>query len=300
MNETSPVVIDQDKCIECFECSRTCPSSTLYEKNNTLMVASDADVRCIRCAHCLGVCPEDAINIPSYTDDSDIIPIPEHTIDPETILNFMRARRSTRLFKPEPVEKKDLDVLIDAARYAPSAHNDQTSEFTVITGEMVQEIKKTMLDEASLLVKAIPEDPATAAEMVKKFLPKTSSDVILSMLGSMKDLIRDMEKGGRDRIFWDAPALIVISAKKKSAGFSAALENACLSAAYIMLMAESMDLGTCSLGILIWTIATTRKVRKLIELPKGNRALYALAVGKKATNFKKLLPRNKPKINYVE
>jgi nitroreductase/NAD-dependent dihydropyrimidine dehydrogenase PreA subunit len=300
MSEPSPIVIDQDKCIKCFECVRVCPTSTLYKKHENLQLAKDAAVRCIRCAHCLAICPEDAITIPRYTDASEIIPIPDFKFDPETILNFMRARRSTRLFKPAPVEKKDLDLLINAARYAPSGHNDQTSEFTVITGKRVNEIKTALIQEIAPVVNSLPDDPIAAAERLKNFIPKASGDMITSMLGIMKELVQVMAAGGRDRLFWDAPALIIIHAEKKSSGFPAALENACLSAAYIMFLAETMNLGTCSMGILIYSIMLSLKVKKLIEIPKGNRALYALAIGKKDVVFRKLVPRNKPKVNYVE
>ena len=300
MNESSPIVIDENKCIKCFECVRICPTSSLYKKHENLQMAKDAAVRCIRCAHCLAICPEDAITIPCYTDESEITPIPDFKLDPETILNFMRARRSTRLFKPDPVDKKDLEILINAARYAPSGHNDQTSEFTIITGKRVKEIKDTIIQEISPVLKSLPDDPVAAAERLKNFLPKASSDMIISMLGIMRELVQVMAAGGRDRLFWDAPALIIISAKKESSGFPAALENACLSAAYLMLMAEAIDLGTCSMGILIYSLELSRKVKKLIEIPKENRALYALAVGKKDMVFRKLVPRNKPKINYVE
>ncbi|HUX99149.1 MAG TPA: nitroreductase family protein [Candidatus Deferrimicrobium sp.] len=299
MSEAMPVVINREKCITCFECAWICPTSTLYKKGETLQVAKDAAVRCIRCAHCLAVCPEDAVTITCYTDETEIAPIPDIRLDPETILNFMRSRRSTRLFKPDPLERSDLDLLINAARYAPSGHNDQTSAFTVITGKRVKEIKATLIQEIAPVLKALPEDPVAAAERLTKFLPKTSTAMISSMLGLMKELVQVMETGGRDCLFWDAPVLIIISAKKESSGFPAALENACLSAAYLMLMAEAMDLGTCSMGILIYSLGMSRKVRKLLELPKDNRALYALAIGKKATHFRKFVPRNKPKINYV-
>ena len=282
------------------QCVRICPTSTLYRKGENLQIARDAAVRCIGCAHCLAICPEDAITITRYTDTSEIVPIPDFKLDPDTILNFMRARRSTRLFKPELVEKKDLERLINAARYAPSGHNDQTSEFTVITGKRVNEIKTALIQETAPVIKSLPDDPIAAAERLKNFLPQASSDMITSMLGLMKEMVQVMAAGGRDCLFWDAPALIIIHAKKVSSGFPAALENACLSAAYIMFMAETMGLGTCSMGILIYSIMMSQKVRKLIEIPKGNRALYALAIGKKDVVFRKLVPRNKPKVNYVE
>ncbi len=299
MSETSPVSIDQDKCIQCMECVRTCPTATLYEKNGSILVSKLAKTQCIRCAHCMGVCPEDAVTIARY-DISEKIPIPKFKIDPETLMNFMRSRRSTRLFKPDPISKSELERLIDAARYAPSGHNDQPSEFTVITGEKVKEIRNAIVKEISMIVNSLPEDPEKMVKILENFVPANMVNAMLSTIDPMKRIFAEMEKGGKDVLFWGAPALIIITANKKYTVNTMIIENTTLTAAYLMLMAEAMGLGTVSLGMLMFAIYYSRKVRKLIGIPKDHKARYCLALGRKDTNFKYLVPRNKPKINFVE
>jgi nitroreductase len=49
----------------------------------------------------------------------------------------MRSRRSKRLFKDTPVERDVLEKVIEAARFAPSHHNDQSTEFIVVQDKKI-------------------------------------------------------------------------------------------------------------------------------------------------------------------
>jgi len=46
---------------------------------------------------------------------------------------FLRSRRSTRRFKPVPVELEIVNRIIETATFAPSAHNRQPWRFAVLT-----------------------------------------------------------------------------------------------------------------------------------------------------------------------
>lgn len=51
----------------------------------------------------------------------------------ESFLTFLRARRSVRAFRDEPVPRRVLERLIEAATSAPSATNRQPWRFSVVT-----------------------------------------------------------------------------------------------------------------------------------------------------------------------
>jgi F420 biosynthesis protein FbiB-like protein len=57
---------------------------------------------------------------------------------------FLRTRRSTRRFKPEPVPSAVLEDILTTATFAPSAHNRQPWRFAVVTDSTI----KTRLGEA--------------------------------------------------------------------------------------------------------------------------------------------------------
>ena len=48
------------------------------------------------------------------------------------MFEIIKTRRSTRSFKEIEVEKEKIDKIIEAARYAPSGGNNQSSHFIVI------------------------------------------------------------------------------------------------------------------------------------------------------------------------
>lgn len=51
----------------------------------------------------------------------------------ENLLNLLKIRRSVRVFQDKDIPKGQLEEIIDAARFAPTARNVQPWEFVVIT-----------------------------------------------------------------------------------------------------------------------------------------------------------------------
>ena len=51
---------------------------------------------------------------------------------PDALTNWMRERRSIRRYRPEPLPPGLIERLIDAARFAPSAHNRQPWRFAIV------------------------------------------------------------------------------------------------------------------------------------------------------------------------
>ena len=48
------------------------------------------------------------------------------------VIKAIRARRSIRQYKPAPINEKDLNTVLEAARWAPSWANTQCSRFVVV------------------------------------------------------------------------------------------------------------------------------------------------------------------------
>ena len=47
--------------------------------------------------------------------------------------DIIRGRRSVRAFRPEPLSRAQIEAVLEAARWAPSAHNRQPWRFVVVT-----------------------------------------------------------------------------------------------------------------------------------------------------------------------
>ncbi|TFH31340.1 MAG: 4Fe-4S dicluster domain-containing protein, partial [Promethearchaeota archaeon] len=119
--------INSVKCIACGFCVKDCPSELFSEdpkatdKDEVEIRFSDPYNSCNACGHCLAICPTEAIEFeneePCFTASG--ISNPQEVTYPQ-FLTMVRARRSIRHFKKEPIPKEEIGKILDAMRYAPS------------------------------------------------------------------------------------------------------------------------------------------------------------------------------------
>jgi len=53
-------------------------------------------------------------------------------IEPDVLLNFLKSRRSIRNFQDKTISEKEINMILEAGRWAPSASNRQPWKFIVI------------------------------------------------------------------------------------------------------------------------------------------------------------------------
>lgn len=180
------------------------------------------------------------------------------------IIKNIKERRSTRKFKEEQIKDGELEVIIEAGIYAPSAHNQQPWHFTIIQNkDIISEIN----------------------EESKKAM-KEHSDKWIAKLGNNEKF----------DIHYNSPTVIVVSEKKdcysKSVNASAATQN-------MLLSAESIGVGSCWIGFSKFYLAQEDKIKKL-NIPDGYEPQYTVALGYKALDTKQNAPkRNKEVVNYI-
>ncbi len=140
-------------------------------------------------------------------------------------LEAIITRRSTRNFRPDPVEQEKLDRILQAGRQAPSGGNNQTSHFFVIRNRDVLDRLVSMTEKAFAAME-ITED----------------------MYSSMKHAVTASKKGGY--VFcYNAPLLIAVANRtgygNNIADCACAIEN-------MMVAANALDLGSCWINQLRW------------------------------------------------
>jgi len=89
-----------------------------------------------------------------------------------TLQEAIKARRSIRAYKPEPVSQDKIDALLEAAMLAPSANNSRPWEFVVVTSRdkldalVAVHPYAQMLRQApaAIIVCALPEASAFVAQ----------------------------------------------------------------------------------------------------------------------------------------
>jgi nitroreductase len=69
-------------------------------------------------------------------------------------LEILKERRTTRKFKSEQLKDEEIEAIIEAGLYAPSAHNQQSWHFTVIQNkELIKDLNTATKNELKNKVK---------------------------------------------------------------------------------------------------------------------------------------------------
>jgi len=294
--------VDLNKCIRCEECIKECPSK-LYRKEETndqegpKIVFDDEFNACILCGHCIAICPRNAIMWDKEIDDNlwefEEIKDPSKIIDINNLMKFIRSRRSIRRFQNKKVPKEKIELILEAMRYAPSASNLQDWNYTVITDpDKIKYFQKQIM-KSFYFFRSILKFKNIFRFFVfgykKKFLtdPKTKKFV--------DDLIRSYEMG-IDRIFYNAPCIIVLDLPKYD-GMEG--NNAGIAITHGMLAAQSLGLGTCWIGFAQEAIKRDAKLRQWIGIKNNRVCQGVLIIGYPAIRFLRAPPREKLKIKWL-
>ena len=92
---------------------------------------------CIACGQCVAICPHGAIShseFPATTIRSIQF---EQMPTTEQVMALLKTRRSIRAFRDKPLARETIETIIDGARFAPSGHNSQSTEFLVVQDRAV-------------------------------------------------------------------------------------------------------------------------------------------------------------------
>lgn len=210
---------------------------------------------CIGCGHCYAICPRGAVSMTEYDCREEAV-VPMAELDSETLLQAMRSRRSVRQFKKQKVEEEKLRMILEAGRYSPTGGNSQKVSFTILGSRQ---------DEAE--------------EICLKIFRRARK------IGSFfMDFLKEFKIP--DQFFFKgAPLVIVVSGRSTV--------DAALASAYMEIMAESLGLGVLYSGFFISCTRISSKLRKLIRLPKGHRAVTCMIIGYPAVKYHRIVPRKK-------
>ena len=251
----NPIDIDADRCIVCSKCIDDCPNSYLFLENDEVCTGQKG---CMECGHCYAICPQGAITMTNYDSiDEEVVLMSE--INPETLLNAMKSRRTIRQFKPDPVEEEKIEKILEAGRYSPTGANRQMVSYTIL-GSKQREAEEICL---SLFRKGKKLGSAFAS-----YLKRIEID--------------------DDFFFKGAPLVIVVASKSTVDGG--------LASSYMELMAESLGLGVLYSGFFVACCKMSRKLKKLLELEKGYSVVTCMVIGYPDVKYQRIAPRKNLKV----
>lgn len=268
-------IVDERKCRRDGICVAVCPVGALrHDGAGPPEPAPGAETLCIGCGHCVSACPAGACSIDTMAP-GDCPPVrPEWRLAPEQAEHFLRARRSTRVFRPQPVDAGRIERLIRVARHAPSGHNRQPVRWIVISGrEQVRALGGHVADWMRHIVGAKPE-------MAR---------------GMMLDRVAAGWDAGADPVCRDAPHLVLAHAPKADP----TAPSACtLALAYLELAAPSHGLGACWAGYLHMAALHWPPLQEALALPEGEQLCGAMMLGEPRYRHYRLPQRREPQITW--
>lgn len=180
-------------------------------------------------------------------------------------LSVIKRRRSVRKYKPEQITGQELEAILEAAIWAPSAMNQQKWHFTVIQNK---ELLKEITEVAREMMKAGPE-----------FMAKRAADPNFSP-------------------FFHAPTVIVITGDSQARFIQL---DCALAAENIALAAESLNIGSCIMTSpeLIFSTEKGQALLKKLGVPDGYKHVCTVTLGYIDGKRPEPKPRNKEVVNYL-
>ncbi len=272
----SRFMVDEKKCRRDGICVAVCPVGILTRGDDDAPPGRTpgGDALCISCGHCVAACPFGACSLDTMAVE-DCPPVrPEWRLSPEQVEQFLRSRRSIRVFKDVAVGHGRLERLIRTARHAPSGHNNQPVRWLVISGrEPVHAIAGHVIEWMRSICAAKPDRGR-----------KLALDRLIAAWDA-----------GRDLICRDAPHLVVTHAPKDDV----TAPSACtLALAYLELAAPSHGLGACWAGYLHMGALHWRPLQEALALPAGDAFHGAMLVGEPRYRYHRLPARREPMITW--
>ncbi len=145
------------------------------------------------------------------------------------LLDFMRARRSLRRYRPAPVPAECVERILEAATWAPSAHNRQPWRFAVIEGAQA---KQRLAGEMGALLRRDLQADGAPAELIeadasRSYQRITTAPLLILLCMSLRDMdvYADEARMSHERVM--------------------AQQSTAMAGQNMLLMAESLGLGAC-------------------------------------------------------
>ena len=184
---------------------------------------------------------------------------------PDQLVSIIRTRRSVRVYKNGKVSDRQLQTILEAARWAPSGANTQPWEFVVTRDP--KKMKRVRAIYSNEWKQRKLEDPVHYKGLKKDYVGDVSVLVLVCGDARTKEVyLTTRQPADREKLF------------------QASIAN---SVEQMMLVAASMNLGT------VWVSVREEvepELRKLFRVPHELRLLWVMPIGR-AASWPKAKPR---------
>jgi nitroreductase/NAD-dependent dihydropyrimidine dehydrogenase PreA subunit len=266
--------VDPEKCLRDGICAEDCRLIEIKDPDAVPTPINGAEELCVYCGHCVAVCPTGALALHNMSPEECTEIKKDLVINEAQAEQFLRSRRSIRRYKDKPVEREKLNWLIQAAGYAPSAHNARPVHFLVIEDRKeLHHLSGLIVDWLRTLLKEVPD-------LVAPY---------------HFDRVVDYWDSGGDPICRNAPHLVVAHAAENA---QFAQVDCVLALGYLELAAMPLGLGATWAGYIMSAAGMNPAFHKVLDLPEGHKCFGALMVGYPTYGFVRMPQRTPPTVTW--
>lgn len=205
--------------------------------------------------------------------EGDYLIMAENEIMKNEVMKTIMHRRAIRRFENKQIAEEEPEQILQAGLYAPSAGGRQGVIFAVSQNKEVNE-KLGKIKQANSNIRM-----ATAGNYISKEQPSIADDPKLI------------------NAFYDAPTVITMFAPRN---FLFSVDDCAVAAENMMLMADSMGVGSCYIGQGLTAFANPfgQEILRKWEIPDGYYAVMQLLLGypKKEDSHPAAKPRKNNRI----
>jgi nitroreductase/NAD-dependent dihydropyrimidine dehydrogenase PreA subunit len=284
------VKIDYDICNVCSVCVET-SAGCFAKKDNKIEVLAD-DKTCVLCGHCVASCPPAAITH-NIMEMKNFPKVRKSKFEADDFLQFIRERRSHRSFINKQIPKEDLYKLVEAVRYSPTGHNEQTVELIIIqNAERRKKLSNLGVDFYAIGVK----EAAKGIEKMKTDGKSTPAE-IAEAEGMMQflQMFTQARDAGMDPLLYDAPAVFVFHSAAKAI---TAKENCVIAATTTGLLSRTMGLETTFIALFASAVNSYPALGKELGLPDGNQVYSVLVAGYPKIKYLRAVDRKPVRVRW--
>ncbi len=204
------------------------------------------------------------------------------------IVEAVKRRKSIRNFKPEPVPKDVIKAILTMGGRSPSAENSQPWEFTVVTGDVLDSIRRANIEHlhsGAALHPDLASKGWPSGSVYRKRQIEIAKQLFQLMQIPREDKAKRMQWMERGFRYFNAPAAIIIAADR-SLPYPRPLFDIGALTQTICLVALDYGLGTCisNQGIMYPDV-----LHDLAGIPASKRIIISIAIGYPDNDF----PANK-------
>ena len=191
------------------------------------------------------------------------------------VIEAIKTRKSIRAYRPDPVPRQVLTELMEAGLRAPSWANSQPWEFAIVGGQVMEELKRRLVERTASGAKPEMDIGWPSFPDVNQNRMRENGRRLFEVLGiGREDREKRLEWSAGMARFFGAPNGIILYIDRALPAYS--ILDAGIMLQTIMLVAKGCGLGTCpEAAVVIYPDI----LREVLGIPESKLIVLGVAIG---------------------